>query len=162
MKSLLTTLCLIVLSLSSSMAATISGTAWQLDSQIPPAEALMKLQMKRMGFPDEMIEVMDFKVGQTVLIIKDYEMVWKTIVDGADDTNTMDFRLNGDKLELNQDAALGLADNVPNEFVEVIKDFTPNYYSYALEESKLVLTTDPIKGLDGQKITYYLSKFEGE
>ena len=127
---------------------------WKLNYQIPSMGEIISLANQSTGGSKTGDEIRSAGSDAVMLTINGEKMIFNF---NANDINgsceiLSSFRLNEDKLMLEHQSI---------DFLLVdIEDFPPQYYTYSLKGSTLVLKTNKIKGLGDRQITYHFSKSE--
>ncbi|TQV75954.1 DUF3592 domain-containing protein [Exilibacterium tricleocarpae] len=125
---------------------------WEVVHQIPSYENLAAYSMKTFNFEAEKLssESVIVPKGKTIVTITENKISFRT--EGVD--------LFGDVGHeyTQQDNRLVLAPVKMNIFMKAMASLIPTYYSFTFSDSKLILTSDKIKGYDNQSITYHLKR----
>ena len=125
---------------------------WEVVYQIPSYEELAVHSMKAFNFEAEKFssESVIVSKGKTIVTITKNKIFFK-----MEGTNLFgdvghEYTLQGDRLVL--------APVKMNMFMKAMASLIPTYYRFAFSDSKLILTSDKIKGCDNQSITYHLKR----
>ena len=125
---------------------------WEVIHQIPSYEELAAHSMKQFNFAGEEFSSENVIVpnGKTIVTITENKISFK--MEGAN--------LFGDVSHeyTLQDNQLVLAPVKMNMLMKAMASLIPTYYSFTFSDSKLILTSDKIKGYDNQSITYHLKR----
>lgn len=125
---------------------------WEVVYQIPSHEKLAAHSMKAFNFEAEKLssESVIAPKGKTIVTITKNKISFK--MEGANLFGDV-----GHEYTL-QDNRLVLAPVKMNMFMKAMSSFIPTYYRFTFSDSKLILTSDKIKGYDNQSITYHLER----
>lgn len=125
---------------------------WELVDQTPSYEELAAYSMKQFNFSGEEFSPENVIVpkGKTIVTITENKIYFK--MQGANIFGDM-----GHKYTLQHDR-LVLAPVKLNMFMKAMTSLIPTYYRFTFSDSKLILTSDKIKGYDNQSITYHLKR----
>ena len=125
---------------------------WEVVYQVPSYEKLAAHSMKQFNFAAEKFssESVIVPKGKTIVTITENKISFK--MEGANLFGDV-----GHEYTL-QDNRLVLAPVKMNMFMKAMTSLIPTYYRFTFSDSKLILTSDKIKGYDNQSITYHLKR----
>jgi hypothetical protein len=140
------------LSMSSSATDPRLLGKWELVDQTPSYEELAEYSMKQFNFSAEEFSPENVIVpkGKTIVTITENKIYFK--MQGANLFSDV-----GHEYTLQHDR-LVLAPVKSNMFIKAMTSLTPTYYRFTFSDSKLILTSDKIRGYDNQSITYNLER----